>query len=178
MLSRRLVLSFPGQAAGSLVYFNGTDWIPLGVGATGYVLTVVAGVPSWAPASGGGPVRREVTLATHEVVDGSEGAVWKTVGSRRIDPATYPSSTWAFVAEGIAAGTTGKVRLYDATADANVAELTMSATGPTDAGAMQSAAVAIPITTTQYLVQIRVPATGSPSDSFTLTTAYLAVTAS
>lgn len=117
----------------------------------------------------------QITLATSGSADGSEGAAWQTVGSRRLDPADYSAVTWRFTAEGVSSGTTGEVRLYDATNDVAVVSLTMTATDPADPNAVQSDTFDAPAVETQYLVQIRVPATGSQSDSFTLTAAYLAV---
>lgn len=36
-----------GAANGAILYFNGTNWIDLAIGAAGQVLTVVAGIPAW-----------------------------------------------------------------------------------------------------------------------------------
>ena len=44
----------PTTTTGDIIYHNGTDNVRLGVGSTGQVLTVAAGVPSWAAAGGGG----------------------------------------------------------------------------------------------------------------------------
>jgi len=175
MFSRRLVLGFPDQAAGSLVYFNGTDWVALGVGATGYVLTVTAGVPAWAPAGGGVITPANITLASCATADGSEGGAWKTVGSRQISSSDYAGAVLRFFAEGTVFGTTGTVRLYDATHSTVATSFKMTATGPTDDGAVQAAPFTPPPGTTQYLVQIKVPA-GTIADSFNLTAAYIAVT--
>lgn len=40
-------ISISGESAGSLMYFNGTDWVNIGIGAAGQVLTISGGVPSW-----------------------------------------------------------------------------------------------------------------------------------
>lgn len=39
---------------GDLIYFNGTGWARLGIGSSGQVVTVTAGIPAWADATGGG----------------------------------------------------------------------------------------------------------------------------
>ncbi len=39
-------------AKGMIIYSNGTQWTGLGIGSTGYVLTVSAGAPAWAAAAG------------------------------------------------------------------------------------------------------------------------------
>ena len=44
----------PTTTTGDIIYHNGTDNVRLGVGSTGQVLTVAAGVPSWAAGGGGG----------------------------------------------------------------------------------------------------------------------------
>ena len=48
-------LSITSQAAGDLIYYNGTNWTRLGIGNTGEVLTVATGAtnPEWSPAASG-----------------------------------------------------------------------------------------------------------------------------
>ncbi len=41
-------ISLASEATGDVMYFNGTDWIRLGKGADGEVLTLASGVPTWA----------------------------------------------------------------------------------------------------------------------------------
>jgi len=41
-------LSLTGEAAGSMMYFNGTDWVNLGVGTNNQQLKITTGVPAWA----------------------------------------------------------------------------------------------------------------------------------
>jgi len=122
----------------------------------------------------------ETTLASNAAVDGSTLNAWFTVGSRRVDPANYLNATLEFCAEGTVSGggLTGDVRLYDATAAAAITTFGFVNTSPTDPGASQRAGIPSPSVTSQWLVQIRVTATGLPSDSFNLTAAFVAVTAS
>lgn len=122
----------------------------------------------------------ETTLASNAAVDGSTLNAWFTVGSRRVDPANYINATLEFCAEGTVSGggLTGDVRLYDATAAAVITTFGFANTSPTDPSASQRAAIPSPSVTSQWLVQIRVTATGLPSDSFNLTAAFVAVTAS
>lgn len=62
LISRRVTFSIPGQAAGDLTYFNGTDWTRLPAGTNGYFLSLAGGLPVWAPVvSGDGRVRIEGT---------------------------------------------------------------------------------------------------------------------
>lgn len=122
----------------------------------------------------------ETTLASNAAVDGSTLNAWFTVGSRRVDPANYLNATLEFCAEGTVSGggLTGDVRLYDATAAAAITTFGFVNTSPTDPSASQRAGIPSPSVTSQWLVQIRVTATGLPSDSFNLTAAFVAVTAS
>lgn len=49
------VLDMVGSAAnGDILYRSGGTWTRLGVGTNGYVLTLAAGLPTWAAAGGGG----------------------------------------------------------------------------------------------------------------------------
>ena len=49
LISRRVTFSIPGQSAGDLTYFNGTDWVRLQAGTNGYFLSLAGGLPVWAP---------------------------------------------------------------------------------------------------------------------------------
>lgn len=51
-----LALSVTPQAAGTIIFRNGanTQWVGLGIGTVGQVLTVAGGVPTWAASGGGG----------------------------------------------------------------------------------------------------------------------------
>ena len=40
-------LTITSEATGDLLYFNGTNWIRLGIGSTGSALQVKAGIPAW-----------------------------------------------------------------------------------------------------------------------------------
>lgn len=46
-------IALGSDTAGDIMYYNGTDYIRLGVGSNGHVLTLSGGLPSWAAASGG-----------------------------------------------------------------------------------------------------------------------------
>lgn len=122
----------------------------------------------------------ETNLASNASVDGTTANAWFTVGSRRMDPANYPNATMEFCAEGVVSGggLTGDVRLYDATNTLALATHSFTNTSPTVPGASQRVSVAVPTSTAQWLVQIRVTASGLPGDSFNLTSASVAVTAS
>lgn len=168
---------------GDMVFRNGAGTVTrLPVGTVGQILSAqtsgMSVVPTWVD----NPkiVYTETTLASNASVDGTTLNAWFTVGSRRIVPANHANTTLEFCAEGIVSGggLTGDVRLYDATAAAVVTTFAFTDTSPTVAGASQRIAVAIPGATSQWLVQIRVTATGLPSDSFNLTAAFLAATAS
>ena len=41
-------IAIASQVTGSIMYYNGTDWIQLAPGTDGQVLTLAAGVPTWA----------------------------------------------------------------------------------------------------------------------------------
>ena len=45
-------IDLSGNAAGDVMYYNGTDWIRLAKGSDGQVLTLASGVPTWAAAGG------------------------------------------------------------------------------------------------------------------------------
>jgi hypothetical protein len=49
-------LNITSQAAGDVIYYNGTNWTRLGIGSTGQVLTVATGAtrPTWSNAGAGG----------------------------------------------------------------------------------------------------------------------------
>jgi hypothetical protein len=49
-------LSITSQAAGDVIYYNGTNWTRLGIGNTGEVLTVATGAtkPEWSPSAASG----------------------------------------------------------------------------------------------------------------------------
>lgn len=40
-------IALASQAAGDIMYYNGTDWVRLAKGTDGDVLTLVSGVPAW-----------------------------------------------------------------------------------------------------------------------------------
>ncbi len=55
-------ITLTGLATGDILYYSGAAWVNLGVGANGEMLTLVAGIPSWAAA--GAPAAH---AASHEV---------------------------------------------------------------------------------------------------------------
>lgn len=55
-------LTLTGLATGNVLYYNGTAWVNLATGANAEVLTLAAGIPSWA--AGGAPAAH---AASHEV---------------------------------------------------------------------------------------------------------------
>ena len=40
-------IDFNGEQAGSILYFDGTDWIQLSPGNDGYILSINSDVPYW-----------------------------------------------------------------------------------------------------------------------------------
>jgi len=60
-----MALSVTPQAAGSIIFRNGADtqWVGLGIGTVGQVLTVAGGVPTWVTPGGGGSVVVDAPLA-------------------------------------------------------------------------------------------------------------------
>ncbi|MBX7240656.1 MAG: hypothetical protein K1X92_02825, partial [Bacteroidia bacterium] len=68
-------ITISGESGGSLMYFNGTDWVNLGIGIPGQILTISGGVPAWVspPAA---PTLGNLTSSTAGVtVTGGTGAV-------------------------------------------------------------------------------------------------------
>lgn len=61
-------------AAGDVLYHDGTEWLHLPKGADGQVLTLAAGIPSWATPSGGGLTMTKV------------GSPFKRPGDDRFNP--------------------------------------------------------------------------------------------
>lgn len=66
-----------GGAAGDIIYWNGTNWVKLAIGATDRVLTVAGGLPSWAKAK---PVLIPTTRLTggspFTIPDATISGVW------------------------------------------------------------------------------------------------------
>jgi len=54
-------LQMGSDAAGDILYYNGTDYVRLGAGSNGETLTLSGGIPSWAAASSGGVSSSEAT---------------------------------------------------------------------------------------------------------------------
>ncbi len=68
-------ITITGESNGSLMYFNGTDWVNLGIGTAGQILAIVGGIPTWVspPAA---PTTGDLTTSTAGVtVTGGTGAV-------------------------------------------------------------------------------------------------------
>lgn len=68
LISRRVTFSIPGQAAGDLTYFNGTDWTRLPAGTNGYFLSTDGTEPFWAPVVSG-DVRVRISGTGDDVTD-------------------------------------------------------------------------------------------------------------
>ncbi len=70
-------ISITGEGNGSIMYFDGTDWVNLGIGTSGQVLVVSAtGTPSW--------VGSNAALTTNDVVNAASGAVVVTNGTGQV----------------------------------------------------------------------------------------------
>ena len=71
----------PQTTTGALAYRSATSNVntALPIGSTGQVLTVAAGVPSWAAPAGGGKVL-QVVSATHSTVATSTSTTWADTG--------------------------------------------------------------------------------------------------
>jgi hypothetical protein len=54
------MIALGSDAAGDVVYYNGTNYVRLAKGSDDEVLTLASGVPSWAAASGGGSSDEEI----------------------------------------------------------------------------------------------------------------------
>jgi hypothetical protein len=54
LATKNVLETIASVAAGDLVYYNGSTWTRLPVGAAGQVLTVAGGFPVWQAAAGGG----------------------------------------------------------------------------------------------------------------------------
>ncbi|KKL64652.1 hypothetical protein LCGC14_2162790, partial [marine sediment metagenome] len=63
-------------ATGDVAYYDGANWINLAVGSNGEILTLAAGVPSWAGA--GGALPASTTQYATLVADNSGGWVEET----------------------------------------------------------------------------------------------------
>ena len=68
-------ISISAESNGSLMYFDGTDWVNLGVGTAGQILSISGGIPTWVnPAAA--PTTGDLTTTTSGVtVTGGTGAV-------------------------------------------------------------------------------------------------------
>jgi hypothetical protein len=82
-------IAMGSDAAGDIMYYNGTDYIRLAKGTDGQVLTLASGVPSWAAAAGGGKVLqvKHVMTATTTTPTANDTAQDLTNMSLAITPA-------------------------------------------------------------------------------------------
>ena len=62
-------ITLTGLAAGDLLYYNGTAWVNLGIGAGATVLTVAAGIPSWQAAGAPGAHATSHEVGGADLVD-------------------------------------------------------------------------------------------------------------
>ena len=70
-------ISITGEGNGSIMYFDGTDWVNLGIGAAGQTLVVSGtGIPSW--------INSNAALSTYDVVNATGGAVVVTNGTGQV----------------------------------------------------------------------------------------------
>lgn len=147
-------MSFRGDAGGGT-----TAQTRLAVGTTGQVLTVTdAGEPTWrTPAE----VRHHVNLCAVATVDATQGTVAVGGSPGSLDPATTAvagrTQSWTFVVSArVTSGQTGTVVLYDLTADAVAATITVTATA---AGTEHTETVTLPGTARRY--EVRASVTGT-----------------
>ena len=90
-------LSLSTAASGDIIYYNGTIWTRLAKGANTEVLTLAAGLPSWAAAGGGGDMATDsIWAATGDLAyaTGNDTATVLSIGSAadflRVDGASAP----------------------------------------------------------------------------------------
>ena len=93
-------LTIAGQATGSLIYFNGTNWVNLGIGTDNQLLRANSGVPNWATVAGGGggsfAAGGDLSGSdTSQVVEKIHGAVVPIAGSLTTGNGLYVTGTSA-----------------------------------------------------------------------------------
>lgn len=92
------------DAAGQLLYYDGTNVAALDVGTNGYVLTVSGGLPAWvspAAASGAVPLSTVTTAGDLIVADGSESVTRLGIGSNgQVLAVSGGALTWITPASG------------------------------------------------------------------------------
>jgi|SaaInlV_100m_DNA_2_1039680.scaffolds.fasta_scaffold11740_3 hypothetical protein len=76
-------IALGSDVAGDVMYYDGTDYIRLGKGSDGEVLTLTSGVPSWGA----------VSIEELDVTDGTENQVLVTDGSGSLSFATLETTT-------------------------------------------------------------------------------------
>jgi hypothetical protein len=104
-------LDISGQQKGSILYFNGTNWVVLSPGTDGYVLTAhgVGVDPAWNAPSGGVAISAGTQLATSGTVSfvNSNGFTFGMSNSNQITGSyTVPSIAGLISAVNFSAGTT------------------------------------------------------------------------
>lgn len=99
-------IALGSDATGDVMYYNGTDYVRLGVGSSGQVLTVSGGIPSWATPSG-------LTNFTESVNTSAPNATIPVVRllatnvATNVDIALSPKGTGALTAQTADNSTTG-----------------------------------------------------------------------
>ena len=68
-------ISISAESNGSLMYFDGTDWVNLGVGTAGQILTISGGVPAWVSPAAASVTGNLTTATSGLTVTGGTGAV-------------------------------------------------------------------------------------------------------
>jgi hypothetical protein len=93
----------PMTTTGDIIYSSpGSTPVRLGIGSTGNVLTVAAGVPSWAaPAGGGGKVLQVVSAITNTSTANSTSTYADTTLTATITPTSASSKILVFVSHTI-----------------------------------------------------------------------------
>jgi len=74
-------IALGSDAAGDVMYYDGTNWIRLAKGTDGQVLTLASGVPTWADASGGGSINNVAVKSVNYTIQPTDGTVISTSGS-------------------------------------------------------------------------------------------------
>lgn len=91
------MLAMGSDATGDIIYYNGTDYIRLPIGASGNVLSVSGGIPAWGSAGSG-----DMTLAGIQTVTGAKtfNAAKLIVGTNAGAPAVVANSFYRDTIDG------------------------------------------------------------------------------
>ena len=90
------MLALGSDASGDVMYYNGTNYVRLGKGDDDQVLTLAAGVPSWAAAAGGGKVLQVVTMTSTTVTSTTSSTYVDTNLTLAITPASTSNHVLVF----------------------------------------------------------------------------------